>query len=186
MEAPVERVFTSGRPVSNCDVSGPLPTKPDGGHWISSFFPLIDSTGSVKQVGAVVVELPLNMKFQPADSQITLVSPVLRSWKDIAQYVGACVKTVQRWEHAHGFPIQRLDPQKGAVVFALRDEVDNWLRNRSRECQLTKRGDFASRPVTGHSFALWPARIHRLKGGTSFEADRINDHGMKQTKPPSS
>jgi hypothetical protein len=69
------------------------------------------------------VELPLKMKFQSPDSQTTLLSPVLRSWKDIAQYVGACVKTVQRWEYAHGFPVQRLDPQKGAVVFALRDEV---------------------------------------------------------------
>jgi len=179
VEAPIERVFASGRPFSSCEVSGPLPTKPNGGHWICSFFPVMDSNGSVKQVGAVVVELPLKMKFQSPDSQTTLLSPVLRSWKDIAQYVGACVKTVQRWEYAHGFPVQRLDPQKGAVVFALRDEVDHWLRNTSRACQLTKRSDLASRPVTGDSFAVWPTSVHRLKGKTTLEADGINNHDTK-------
>lgn len=185
VEATIEQVFTTARPVSNCELSGPLPTKPDGGHWIDSFFPITDSTGTVKQVGAVVVELPLNLKFQLTDPQIALPSPVLRSWKDIAQYVGACVKTVQRWEHAHNFPIQRLNPHKGAVVFALKDEVDNWLRNSCRECEPTKR-DLASTAVIDCPFSVGPASIHHLIGKTTFAADWIKGKTTKQTKPRSS
>jgi predicted DNA-binding transcriptional regulator AlpA len=85
--------------------------------------------GSVVQVGAVVVELGTNVRLESADRE--KATDVLRSWKDIATYVGTCVKTVQRWERAHKFPIRRVEARKGAVVFALRNEVDEWLRGRT-------------------------------------------------------
>jgi CheY-like chemotaxis protein len=45
---------------------------------------------------------------------------------------GTCVKTVQRWENKGSLPIRRVsEKQKGAAVFALSDEVDDWLRGRS-------------------------------------------------------
>ncbi len=130
VEPAIQQVFDTARSVVNCEVAGALPTKPDGGHWIDNFFPMADSNGRVKQVGAVVVELGRNIQLQPTHSNARSASAVLRSWKDIAQYVGACVRTVQRWEHAYEFPVRRLSPQKGAVVFASRNEVDGWLRGR--------------------------------------------------------
>jgi hypothetical protein len=39
---------------------------------------------------------------------------------------------VQRWEQSYGFPTRRLKASKGAVVFALPEEVDNWMRARSQ------------------------------------------------------
>jgi hypothetical protein len=59
------------------------------------------------------------------------VNEVLRSWKEIANYVGACVKTVQRCEQHYNVPIRRLERRKGAVVFALKAEVDSWIRMRT-------------------------------------------------------
>jgi len=56
------------------------------------------------------------------------MSRVLTSWKDIAQYMGKGVRTVQRWEIDLGLPVHR--PEKAArhVVIALPDEIDDWVR----------------------------------------------------------
>jgi len=139
VEPPIQRVFASGTPIVNFDVAGPLPTRPDGGHWIDNFFPIIDSNGRVNEVGVVVVELPKNIQLQPLETQASSATSVLRSWKDIAHYVGTCVKTVQRWEDAHEFPIHRVRPSKGSVVFALPKEVDDWLRTRCLDPHRTGR-----------------------------------------------
>src|SRR5579864_9546795 len=126
VEAAIQQVFASARPVLNCDITGPLPTKPGGGHWIDSFFPIVDSTGKVNRVGAVVVELEKSLLL-PRRENIVSVNDVLRSWKDIAEYMGTCVKTVQRWESSYGFPVRRVQPGKGSIVLAFRKELDEWL-----------------------------------------------------------
>jgi hypothetical protein len=132
----IEQVLSSYRPVVNREVAGVLPTKPGGGHWICSYFPIRDPSGRVEHVGAVVLELGADVQLRSSQSSEDVV---LRSWKDIARYVGTCVKTVQRWEIDHRFPVRRVIPSKGAVVFALRREVDGWLESRemSRECPLS-------------------------------------------------
>jgi len=129
VEPAIRRVFASSTPIVNFDVAGPLPTRPNGGHWIDNFFPIVDSDGRVQEVGVVVVELAKNVQLQPINSE-TSPRHILRSWKDIAHYLETSVKTVQRWEHAHEFPVHRLSASKGSVVFALPKEVDEWLRTR--------------------------------------------------------
>jgi len=125
----IEQVWSSRRPVVNLEIAGVLPTKPLGGHWIGNYLPIFDSGGRVGQVAAVVVELGTDVQLrssQPSSSE----ELVLRSWKDIARYLGTCVKTVQRWEIDYRFPVRRVTAKKGAVVFALRREVDGWLETR--------------------------------------------------------
>jgi predicted DNA-binding transcriptional regulator AlpA len=58
-------------------------------------------------------------------------STVLSSWKDIAEYLGKGVRTVQRWEHHLGLPVRRPigSSQKSAVVL-YRGDVDAWLATR--------------------------------------------------------
>ena len=56
------------------------------------------------------------------------MSAILTSWKEIAQYVGKGVRTVQRWETDDGFPIKRAHHDKGRVV-AFADEKDFWLHS---------------------------------------------------------
>lgn len=56
---------------------------------------------------------------------------VLQSWKEIAQYAGRGVRTVQRWE-AFGLPVRRPSGHDRSAVLALKSEVDAWLRRCAR------------------------------------------------------
>ncbi|MCX6561009.1 MAG: hypothetical protein NTZ26_10935 [Candidatus Aminicenantes bacterium] len=56
---------------------------------------------------------------------------ILRSWKEIADYLGCDVKTCARWEAECGLPIRRFDPaSKRSRVFANVAELEAWLANR--------------------------------------------------------
>lgn len=132
IEPAIERVFSTAEPVLNCELAGALPTRPEGGHWLDTLFPIADSNGKVKQVGAVVVDLGKHVQLQTMQSHPSHPETVLRSWKDIAHYVGTCVKTVQRWEKTYEFPVRRVNPGKGSVVFAFGREVEEWLQRRGQ------------------------------------------------------
>jgi hypothetical protein len=54
----------------------------------------------------------------------------LDSWKEIAVYLDREVRTVQRWEKREGLPVQRQFHVKGGTVWALKHEIDAWLKNR--------------------------------------------------------
>ena len=114
----------------NCEVKGTLPTKPEGAHWIANYFPITDSTGTVYQVAAMIVELGKDVVLRNLSNTETTL---LRSWKDIARYVGTSTKTVQRWELAYEFPVRRVEARKGAVVFGVKREIDDWILSRGRE-----------------------------------------------------
>jgi len=55
----------------------------------------------------------------------------LDSWKEIAEYLGRDLRTVQRWEGEKGLPIHRVPGGKRQAVFAYRDEIDAWLVSQS-------------------------------------------------------
>ncbi len=125
-----KEVVATGRPVLDLEVKGAVSADTLAGHWIDNLFPLKDERGRVTTVCAVVADAPLNNKLEetPPDLSSPTVRTVLRSWKEIAEYSGACTKTVQRWEKLYGFPVRRLKASKGSVVSALKSEVDRWMR----------------------------------------------------------
>ena len=137
VETAIDRVFLNGRAIVNCEIEGALPTRPDGGRWIANYFPISDSSGKVAEVGAVVVELGKEVECQLSIEGAA--QTVIRSWKDIAQYVGTSVKTVQRWERALEFPVRRVNPSRGSIVFAFQNEIEDWLRKRALSNQLAHR-----------------------------------------------
>jgi cell division protein FtsB len=53
---------------------------------------------------------------------------VLTSWKEISDYVGKGVRTVQRWESKFGFPIRRVKPGRKSAVLAIPAEIDAWIQ----------------------------------------------------------
>jgi hypothetical protein len=137
VEPAFRQVFATGLPFLNLDVTGTLPAKPGIGRWVDNLFPAIGANGRVKHVSVAVVELRPDTKPEPAGAiceaeSLHTANEVLRSWKEIANYVGASVKTVQRWEQHYNFPIRRLKRCKGAAVFALKADVDSWVRLRIR------------------------------------------------------
>lgn len=50
-----------------------------------------------------------------------------QSWKEIAQYMGRGVRTVQRWE-AFGLPVHRPAGRERSAVFAIEHELDAWMQ----------------------------------------------------------
>ena len=137
VEPVFRQIMTTGLPIANFEFGGVLPSKPGTQRWLDNFFPMKNANGQVQGIGAVVVELSpeTQLKTTGAISEPDFwpgsANGMLRSWKDISSYVGACVKTVQRWEQHYNFPIRRLERSKGAVVFALKAEVDSWILTRS-------------------------------------------------------
>jgi hypothetical protein len=57
------------------------------------------------------------------------MSNVLTSWKEIAQYLGKGVRTVQRWEQLYGLPVRRPQEQNHHAILAIPEELDAWLRS---------------------------------------------------------
>ena len=57
---------------------------------------------------------------------------ILTSWKEIAQYVGKGVRTVQRWEREAGLPVRRQIQSAPHAVIAFPEELDSWARSRTR------------------------------------------------------
>src|ERR1700722_18812589 len=55
--------------------------------------------------------------------------PVLTSWKEIAQYVGKGVRTVQRWEYDLGLPVRRTKTGKKSSVLTVPGEIDAWVQS---------------------------------------------------------
>jgi hypothetical protein len=56
---------------------------------------------------------------------------VLTSWKEIGQYLGKGVRTVQRWEREFGLPVRRPTDPCHRAVLAIPEELDTWRRSRT-------------------------------------------------------
>jgi phage terminase Nu1 subunit (DNA packaging protein) len=54
---------------------------------------------------------------------------VLSSWKEIANFLGKGVRTVQRWERELGLPVRRPQGSRQGVVLAFPHELRAWAAN---------------------------------------------------------
>jgi len=54
-------------------------------------------------------------------------SAALTCWKEIANYLGKGVRTVQRYERDAGLPVKRPSQRDKGVVFAWPEELDSWI-----------------------------------------------------------
>lgn len=68
---------------------------------------------------------------------------VLNSWKEIADYMGRGVRTVQRWEQELGLPVRRPRGKNRSAVLALKPDLDHWLKS-------TPHGMDTGRQINGH------------------------------------
>ena len=60
-------------------------------------------------------------------------SQVLRSWKEIARYLAASMRSVQRWERLMKLPVLRVGMKSRAAVVAFKSDLDEWLRSQGAE-----------------------------------------------------
>lgn len=54
--------------------------------------------------------------------------PFLGSWKEIANYLGKAVRTVQRYEHNFGLPVRRAENKGRGGIIASKVEIDAWVK----------------------------------------------------------
>lgn len=50
----------------------------------------------------------------------------LDGWKEIACYLRRSIRSVQRWEKKEALPVVRHQHERGATVYAYREELDAW------------------------------------------------------------
>jgi hypothetical protein len=116
----VRNVFGSGDPIQR-EVVGSLPGQSRLGRWTVNYFGLRNEDETSSLVGVVVVELAKDIRVQGCAIE---PSPILRSWKEIA----------------HDFPVRRLQASKGAAVFAIKSEVEQWQAEATMKRSHTPRG----------------------------------------------
>ena len=106
-----------------------------------------------------------------------MLSDQLNSWKEVAQYLGCSIRTVQRWEAERGLPVRRIPGQRGAV-FALRAEIDQWKTGSVVETT-PQLGVRSERPAAGAAIRAWPiigtAIVLAIVVVTAFAAFPLND-----------
>jgi len=134
VEAALAETLATGRPVLNLELKGSIPVSPMRKAWVGNYFPIKDKEGRVQQIAAIIAERA-SRAATPGDDvvddqikNLAQSSQLLRSWKEIAVYLGASRKTAMRWEREYNLPVHRVLEAKGAVVFALKAEVDHWMR----------------------------------------------------------
>ena len=64
------------------------------------------------------------------ESEEMIERRILNSWKEIANYLGRGVRTVQRWEAHLGLPVHRPAGRDHSAVLAFSNELDQWLDSR--------------------------------------------------------
>ena len=77
--------------------------------------------------GAEATAAPALTAIQAPPPPAAPTRKVLNSWKDIAQYVGRGVRTVQRYEQEFNLPVRRVSGRERSAVMAFSDEIDRWL-----------------------------------------------------------
>src|SRR5262249_55657580 len=63
-----------------------------------------------------------NMRQSAAETPV-----MLNSWKEIANYLGRGVRTVQRWERELGLPVHRIGNGRRSPVYAIMAELKFWI-----------------------------------------------------------
>jgi formate hydrogenlyase transcriptional activator len=130
IEPAFHRVFTTGEPVLNLDVSAMFASRTGSGQWIANHFPIKDASGTVTRIGLVVVEISAQKELRKSIKdlsgklrkqmdrlQVLLdISGILASNLDLHQtfpLVSARIRRVLRHEYA-GFELH--DASTGLLI----------------------------------------------------------------------
>jgi hypothetical protein len=85
---------------------------------------------STAKPGSPRLPIKLSEAAKKRPQSASLPIGALYTWKEISEYAGRGIRTLQRWEHEFGFPVQRPDPRNKSAVVSSRREIDEWFRTR--------------------------------------------------------
>lgn len=99
----------------------------------------------------------------------------LRSWKEIAHYLGVSVRTAQQWERERGLPLRRIPGGTRDIILAYSSDLEEWKRGTS---------EAAPEPasVRGSRWWLWLAPV----GLITLAAAVFFGSRLLLTSPPAS
>lgn len=97
---------------------------------------------------------------KPGPEGSPLPDKKLDSWKEIADYLGREVRTVQRWEKTENLPVHRHEHQKKSTVYAYAGELDDWRRKRQPKDDPEADAAFELEPDEADE-VFHPAQNHR-------------------------
>jgi phage terminase Nu1 subunit (DNA packaging protein) len=83
---------------------------------------------------------------------------LLNGWKEIANYIGRRVPTIQRWER-YGLPVCRPNGEKETAVVATTEDIEDWILRPPRQ-QLSRGKD---RQFLETRMALLTAEVQRME-----------------------
>jgi hypothetical protein len=66
----------------------------------------------------------------------------LNGWKEIACYFSRSVRCVQRWDKSEGLPVYRHAHRRGASVYAITTDLDEWWAGNA---EASKKSSFGKR-----------------------------------------
>lgn len=88
----------------------------------------------------------------------------LNSWKEISNYMGRGVRTIQRYEVQYGLPIRRPSGRSRSAVMATRAEIDAWVAAAPfREKYTLSKTAGAGRLPSMATIASGLAKMHELR-----------------------
>ena len=87
---------------------------------------------------------------------------VLTSWKEIAQYMGKGVRTVQRWEQDFGLPVRRPYGSNKKAILARPQDLDMWIAMRCKSRASMEMLGLQPGEVPGNGMGRLPGKLCAL------------------------
>lgn len=88
----------------------------------------------------------------------------LSGWKEIANYLGKGVRTVQRYERMFGLPVRRPAGKPWGSVLATKAELDGWVKATPIREEFPLRDSQAEYATQAHDIRRGLAEMMRLRG----------------------
>lgn len=103
---------------------------------------------------------------------------ILNSWKDIASYLGRSRRTVQRWECDLALPVRRPRGKRRSTVFAVREEIDVWVKTCPQALAGREDGSPRSDPANELRNNILASRVLRDEARSSRRELRVALHAL--------
>lgn len=99
---------------------------------------------------------------------------VFSGWKDVANYLGKSVRTVQRYERELGLPIRRPSAKATIAVIATKAELDAWISASPLRAAFRRSEATPDNPGMLKEFRMHVKELHQLRHETAQLRQAVN------------
>ena len=99
---------------------------------------------------------------------------LLTSWKEIANFLGKGVRTVQRWEATLGLPVIRPADNRSGIVMARPDDLEAWVASGRQRFLRGTNGGQQLENATRTTFTECMRELHRCHSEAKTLCDQVD------------